>query len=97
MTTHNSRNESKNSTANTIWKLVKAGMLAKVVKLATECREANYTTPGTLLKSEMIATAGTARTSWMSSAEGLPEQAVGKSASVEKTVCRLHRNRRYED
>jgi hypothetical protein len=57
-----------------------------VVKLATACREANYTTAGTLLKSEMIATAGTARTAWMSSAEGPPEQAVGKSASVEKTA-----------
>jgi hypothetical protein len=75
MTTHNSRNtsnsrnESKNSTANTIWKPVKAGMLAKVVKLATACREAYYTTAGTLLKSEMIATAGTTGMLWNSQIE----------------------------
>jgi hypothetical protein len=36
----NSRNESKNRTANTMD--ARAGILAKVVKLATAHREANY-------------------------------------------------------
>ncbi len=37
---NNSRNESNNRTANTVWTPVKAGMLAKKVKLATAWREA---------------------------------------------------------
>ncbi len=38
----NSMNEIKNRTANTIWMPAKEGMIAKVVKPATACREANY-------------------------------------------------------
>jgi hypothetical protein len=38
----NSRNESNNRTANPIWTPAKAGMLTKVVKLATACRKTNY-------------------------------------------------------
>jgi hypothetical protein len=38
----NSRNDSNNRTANTVWTPVKARMLAKVVKPAAACREANY-------------------------------------------------------
>jgi hypothetical protein len=47
MTTHNSikasnsKNESNNRSANTVWTPPKAGMLAKTVKTATACREAN--------------------------------------------------------
>ena len=37
----NSRNESNNRTANTVWTPIKAGMLAKTVKPATALREAN--------------------------------------------------------
>jgi hypothetical protein len=37
----NSRNESNNRTANTVWTPLKAGMLAKKVKLVTAWREAN--------------------------------------------------------
>jgi hypothetical protein len=86
-TTHNSRNasnirnESNNRFTNKIWMLAKAGMLAKVVKLETACREAKK-----LLKSEMTAAAGTIGTSWMSTAEGPPEQRVRKSTTVEKTA-----------
>ncbi len=60
----------------------KAGMLAKVVKAA--CREANYSRD--TVKTKMTAAARTIRTSWMSSAVGPPEQAVGKSATAEKTA-----------
>jgi hypothetical protein len=35
-------NESKNRIADTIWTPAKEGMLAKVVKPATACREAKY-------------------------------------------------------
>jgi hypothetical protein len=48
MTAHNSRNqsrnrnESKNKTANTVGTPGKAWTLAKVVKPATACREANH-------------------------------------------------------
>jgi hypothetical protein len=41
MTAHNSRNKSYNKTANTVWTLPKAGMLAKTVKPATAWRESN--------------------------------------------------------
>jgi hypothetical protein len=41
MTAHNSRNESNNRTANTVWTPSKAVMLAKPVKPATARREAN--------------------------------------------------------
>ncbi len=37
----NSRNESNNRTANAVWTLSKAGMLAKTLKPATARREAN--------------------------------------------------------
>ena len=36
-----SRNESNNRTANTVWRPIKAGMLAKTVKPATAWRETN--------------------------------------------------------
>jgi hypothetical protein len=42
MNASNSRNESNNRTINTVGVPAKAGMLAKVVKPATACREANY-------------------------------------------------------
>jgi hypothetical protein len=42
MNASNSRNEGNNSTANTAGTTAKAGMLAKVVKPATACRETNY-------------------------------------------------------
>jgi hypothetical protein len=41
MIAHNSRNESNNRTANTVWMPSKAGMLAKTLKQATAWREAN--------------------------------------------------------
>ncbi len=41
MTVHNSRNESNNRTANTVWMPPNAGMLAKTVKPATAWKEAN--------------------------------------------------------
>jgi hypothetical protein len=42
MTAHNSRNESNNRTANTVWTQAKAGMYEYVLKPATACREAYY-------------------------------------------------------
>jgi len=41
---NNSRNKGNNKTANTVWPLTKAGMLAKEVKPAPASREANYST-----------------------------------------------------
>jgi hypothetical protein len=41
MTAHNRRNTSNNRTANTVWRTAIAGMLAKVGKMTTSCREAN--------------------------------------------------------
>jgi hypothetical protein len=58
ITAHNSRNESSNKTANTKRMPAKAGILAKVVKPATACREANYSTAVTLLASEMTVVEG---------------------------------------
>ncbi len=69
--TRNSRNESSNRTANTVWTPAKARMLAKVVNLQKHA--GRPTTAGTLLKSEMTAAAGTIGTSWMSSAVGPPD------------------------
>jgi hypothetical protein len=43
MTAHNSRNESNDRTANTVWTPSEAGMFAKTVKPATAWREANST------------------------------------------------------
>jgi hypothetical protein len=54
--------------------------LAKVVKRATACREANYSrTPS--LTSGMTAAAWTIGTSWISTAAGPPES-VGNSATL---------------
>jgi len=54
----------------------------KSSEAGTSCRDANYSRAP--LTSGMKAAAGIVRTSWMSTAVGLPEQAVGKSATVEK-------------
>ncbi len=70
----NSRNESNNRTANTLWTPEKAGMLAKVVKL--ECRKGNYSRDIVKIRddSSSIMSSRTAR------------QAVGKSATAEETA-----------
>ncbi len=57
----NSRNKSNNRTANTISTSANAGILAKVVKPATACREGNYSRD--ILKTKEM----TKGTSWMSS------------------------------
>ncbi len=67
MTAHNSRNESNsrnksiNWTTNTISLSAKAGILAKVVKPATACREGNYS------RDSVKNTKLTIGTSWLSS------------------------------
>jgi hypothetical protein len=79
--TRNSRNESNNRTVNTVGQ-PKARMLAKVVKPATACREANCSRD--TIKSEMTA-AGTIGTSWMSTPPRPPESDnIRKSATSEK-------------
>jgi hypothetical protein len=76
----NARN-SNNRTVNTVHQ-PKARMLAKVVKPATACREANYSRD--TIKSEMTA-AGTKGTSWMSIPPRPPESDnIRKSATSEK-------------
>jgi hypothetical protein len=48
-------------------------MLAKVVKPAKACREASYSRDTVKIRNDS-SKAGTIGTSWMSSAEGQPEQ-----------------------
>jgi hypothetical protein len=72
----NSRNATtpgthNNNSNNTVVTPAIEGMLAKVMKPALTCREANYSRD--TFKPEMTAAAGTIETSWMSTAAGPPE------------------------
>jgi hypothetical protein len=82
----NSKNESNNRTANAVGMPAKAGTLTKLVKPVTACREANYSRD--TIKSEMTGTAGTIRTSWMSTATG-PSESVGKPATCSSNVSNI--------
>ncbi len=85
----NSRNESSNRTANTIRMPAKAGMLAKVVKPATACRETNYCTAVTLLASEMTVVEGIVGPSRTSTTAGPPESDSLKVSNSRETAIFL--------